>query len=174
MTRLILAVACVLSLSLATAALADKPVFRELKPGDIIEHGQVVRVYASPQTASPAPQPPATPVAVAAPQAQPAPVVAYGDPYGFGAWLNGQRASRGLHPLAHDSGLSNDAAVNSSRGFGHSFMGRARRQNAGLGQGSQVWPMWIASPLHAAALFDRSITAYGIACINGVWTYSAY
>lgn len=96
------------------------------------------------------------------------------DTYGFGAWLNAQRAMRGIGPVHCDAGLCQDAAANSSRGYGHTVMGRARRQNAGWGAGAQVWPMWISSPLHESALFDRSITRYGIACINGVWTFNAY
>lgn len=142
-------------------ALIQNPTVRELKVGDVIHLAQAEPVRPSPQS----------PPVAAAPM--PAPPIVSDDPYGFGPWLNGQRAARGLHALHHDPGLSNDGAVNSSRGFGHSHMGNARRQNAGMGHSSQVWPLWIQSPAHAAALFDRSIRHYGIANVNGTWTYNA-
>lgn len=96
------------------------------------------------------------------------------DAYNFGSWINGLRASRGLAPLAYDPQLAADAAANSSRGFGHAFLGRARRQNVGMGAFASVCSMWVASPAHASALFDPRITRYGIACVNGVWTFGAY
>jgi uncharacterized protein YkwD len=105
-----------------------------------------------------------------------------GDAYGFGSWLNAERARRGLHGLAHDPALTQDAAYNSSRvdpgaGFratAHNWMGRARRQNAGVGHGPDVWVRWTTSPGHADALFDRSVTCYGIALVGSVWTFTAY
>lgn len=156
-----------LSTLVLALAFVQNPGFRELKVGDVI----TLASQAAKEPVRPSPQSP--PVAPA-PKPMPAPPVASGDAYGFGPWLNAQRAARGLRAVACDGGLCNDAAVNSSRGFGHSFMGRARRQNAGMGPASACWPMWVASGPHAAALFDPSITAYGIANVNGVWTYSAY
>lgn len=134
-----------------------RPVFRELRVGDVIEYNTPV----------------SAPLPVAPASARAIPPVGYGDAYGFGVWLNGVRARSGLGPLAYDAGLAADAAVNSARGFGHSFLGRARRQNAGVGAAMAVWQMWVVSGPHASALFDRSITRYGIAYVNGVWTYSA-
>lgn len=152
-----------ISILLLAAALIDHPPYRELKVGDVIQLTAPTKepVRPSPQSVTPAPAP------------VPAPPVAYGDAYGFGPWLNAHRAARGLRPLACDAGLCYDAAVNSAKGFGHSFLGRARRQNAGMGPASSCWPAWVASGPHAAALFDPTITAYGIANVNGVWTYSA-
>lgn len=101
--------------------------------------------------------------------------VAYagGDVYSFGAWLNGVRRQYGRGPVAYDAGLCRDAAINSSRGFGHTYFGNSTRQNVGMGALGSVQSMWLASPPHCAAIFDAGITRYGIACVNGVWTYSA-
>lgn len=95
------------------------------------------------------------------------------DPYFFGAWLNFQRQSRGLGPLAYDANLASIAAANSSRGFGHHGLHRGR-ENVGMGALGTVQSMWLSSPLHAAALFDPGVTRYGVACVGNVWTYCAY
>jgi uncharacterized protein YkwD len=113
-------------------------------------------------------------------EAQPAPVqyVAYGDPYGFTAWLNGVRGQYGLGPVGHDANLSAWASANNgqqlARGMGHHVMGGARRQNSGMGAAETVWSMWMASPAHAAALLDPSITMIGIAASGSYWTFNAY
>ncbi len=99
------------------------------------------------------------------------------DPYGFLAWLNATRASIGLGAVAHDANLAAWAAMNNAsqaaHGLGHWVMGPARRQNAGWGPAAAVWPAWVASSGHAAALFDPSITAVGIAWDGAWWTFSA-
>jgi len=119
------------------------------------------------RTSDPGTELPPASAALASPSA---PAAVGTDPHGFVGWLNGQRAARGLPAVGHDPGLSGWAAFNSSHGFGHSVMGPARRQNAGWGDASYVWPAWLASPAHAAALFDPSLTRVGIAVVNGVWT----
>jgi uncharacterized protein YkwD len=138
--------------------------------------GTSCRAYAAP-AAAPQPQPRYVHPMYYAPTAQ-APAVqaapAPASPGGFSAWVNGQRAAHGLPPIAEDGALSQQAAVNSSRGFGHSYMGSARRQNAGVGGPSQVWAAWMASPAHRDAILDPTITRFGIAVVGGVWTYSAY
>ena len=122
------------------------------------------RVLASPQSvAAPAP-------ALAAPVV--VPVVATTDLHGFQVWLNAERAARGLHPLAFDPHLASLAAANSSRGFGHHGFNPGR-ENVGMGSLGQVESSWLHSAAHAAALFDRGVTRYGIALVNGVWTYNA-
>ena len=108
------------------------------------------------------------------PTPSPRPAMVAADPYGFGPWLNSARAQRGLRPLAYDPALAGDCATNSAMGFGHGFFGRCRRQNAGQGALATVCGMWLASPAHASALFDPSCTAYGIAHVNGNWTFGAY
>lgn len=109
---------------------------------------------------------------VRAPGAVPA-SYAPADPQSFGSWLNAVRAQYGRSPLAFDAALQRNAAINSSRGFGHSWFGGATRQNVGMGSLQAVQSMWLASPAHVAALLDPGITKYGLACVNGVWTYSA-
>jgi uncharacterized protein YkwD len=120
------------------------------------------------------PQAAYAPMGYSTPQA---PVVtatpASGDVYGFTVWLNGVRAQHGLGAVALDGQLQADAAANSSRGFGHHWFGSARRQNAGMGALGTVQVMWLQSPAHAAALLDPTITAYGLACVGNVWTFSA-
>lgn len=134
---------------------------------------------ATPQAATQAP-PKAPSKAMPAPQApsKAMPAAQYGDPYGFTAWLNGVRAQHGRGPVGFDPALASDAAVNNgqqhARGMGHHFMGRARRQNSGMGASSTVWQAWMASPAHQAALLDPSITAVGIAASGSYWTYAAY
>jgi uncharacterized protein YkwD len=96
-----------------------------------------------------------------------------GDAHGFCAWLNGQRARRGLRAVVVDAQLCNDAYTNSTYGFGHRFMGSARRQNAGVGALVTVETMWLASPGHAAALFDPTITRIGLGQVGSVITFSA-
>ena len=95
------------------------------------------------------------------------------DVHGFCAWLNGLRAQRGLSAVAVDGALCQDATVNSSHGFGHSFMGRARRQNAGVGALQTVQVMWTRSAAHAAALFDPTIRFIGLGQVGSVITFSA-
>lgn len=103
-----------------------------------------------------------------------------GDPYGFLAQLNAQRAARGLAPVAFSYDCYADACQNNRfqrvRGLGHFFMGRARRQNAGMGyrSASQVLIGWMNSPGHAAALFDPTIRVAAVAQDGGAWTFSAY
>ena len=132
-------------------------------PSEAVYHVVARPVYAQP---APAPQP------VAAPQ--PAYQYQYGDPYGFTAWLNGVRAQNGRGPVGHDPGLSGQAAVNNSYGFGHHYMGSARRQNSGMGAASTVWQMWMASKDHRDALLDPTISFIGIAASGAYWTFNAY
>lgn len=109
-------------------------------------------VYAiAPRPYTPAPAPPA-------------------DPYGFTAWLNGQRAARGLGPVAWDAGLAGWAAANSARGFGHNVLNGQFSQCVGMGSYQQVCWMWLADPPHAAILLNPSIRRAGLAVVNGVWT----
>lgn len=89
------------------------------------------------------------------------------------AWINAVRARSGLGPVAYDAGLAADASANSAGGFGHSFMGRARRQNVGVGPIVSVQVAWLASPLHASAILDPTITRAAIVTVNGVTTFSA-
>jgi hypothetical protein len=100
-----------------------------------------------------------------------------GDPYGFMAWLNATRASYGLGPVGHDPNLSNWAAMNNAQqqayGLGHFVMGPARRQNSAMG-GGFPGAMWLASPAHAAALLDPTITWFGIAAAGAYWTFNAF
>ena len=105
--------------------------------------------------------------------AYPASQAATGDPGAFLGWINSVRASHGRGPVGWSAQLANDAAVNSSRGFGHSWMGSARRQNAGVGPLGSVQAMWLQSPAHADAILDPSITAVGLANVGGVWTFAA-
>jgi uncharacterized protein YkwD len=122
--------------------------------------------YAAPQPVASAPR--AIPSVAASPyQSTPS------DPGGFTAWLNNERARRGLSAVVCDASLCGWAAANSARGFGHFVMGSARRQNAGVGSLAQVSMMWVASPAHASALFDPTITRIGIAAVGSVWTYDA-
>lgn len=127
-----------------------------------------VQAYASPQYAAP--------VQTDAPQAmQAAPfAVQYVADDGNGAfvnWLNSVRASRGLRAVVWSPVLAADAVINSSRGFGHSFMGRARRQNAGWGRSLPViQQMWLASPAHLDAILDPSCTEVGLGMSGDVVT----
>lgn len=123
------------------------------------------------RTVSYAPAPPA--YAPAPPTPAPAPPV-YGDAYGFTSWLNATRASYGLPPVGYDANLSAWAAANSSRGFAHTVMGPARRQNVGSGGFAGVCAMWMADAPHRAALLDPSITHVGIALVGSVWTMNGY
>ena len=109
---------------------------------------------------------------------QPTQPVYYGDPYGFTGWLNGVRAQYGLGAVGYDANLEAWASVNNgqqnARGMGHHVMGSARRQNSGMGAAATVWQMWMASPAHAAALLDPTITMIGIAASGSYWTFNAY
>lgn len=124
-----------------------------------------------PRTTTP---PPVVPVANPAPVQAP---VAYGDPYGFTAWLNATRASYGLGAVGYDPNLTNWAAANNSqqaaRGMGHYVMGSARRQNSAVGNYASIGAMWMASPAHRAALLDPSIRWIGIAGLGAYWTFNA-
>jgi uncharacterized protein YkwD len=101
-----------------------------------------------------------------------------GDPYGFTAWLNSVRAQYGLQAVGYDPNLTNWASVNNqhqaSRGIGHFVMGPARRQNCAMGHYTAIGSMWLASPAHAAALLDPTITYIGIAGYGAYWTFNAY
>jgi uncharacterized protein YkwD len=107
-----------------------------------------------------------------APAQQPA-----GDPYNFGAWVNGVRARAGLAPLAYDPNLSAWAASNNAqqvaRGMGHFVMGAARRQNSGMGALPTVCGMWLQSPGHLSALLDPAARWYGVAGSGPYWTFNA-
>jgi len=111
------------------------------------------------------------------PQPQPGPVYSAGDAYGFGAWLNAQRAAYGLPALAHDPNLDAWAQQNNlhqaGRGLGHYVMGPASRQNAGVGAFAQMGAAWLASPAHRAALLDPKVRWYGIAGYGAWWTFNA-
>ena len=98
---------------------------------------------------------------------------ARGDAYGFTSWINGVRARYGLHALAWSADAAAHAAINSARGFGHSYLGGTRRQNVGVGQLQTVEAMWLQSSAHLSAIVDPSVTEVGIAYVNGVWTMNA-
>mgnify|MGYP002378940839 CR=1 FL=1 len=117
----------------------------------------------------------AAPAQPATAEAAPA---AYGDPYGFTAWLNAVRAAYGLGMVGYDPNLAGWAAMNNAQqaalGLGHHVMGPARRQNSGMGDVASVESMWMASPAHLAALLDPTITSIGIAGAGMWWTFNAY
>lgn len=101
-----------------------------------------------------------------------------GDPGSFQAWLNATRARYGLPGVAYDANLTAWAQQNNvaqqARGLGHWVMGPARRQNSAMSAYFSVVPgMWLASPGHAAALLDPSITRFGLAGLGQWWTFSA-
>jgi len=96
-----------------------------------------------------------------------------GDAYGFTNWINSVRARVGLRPVGWSDNLASYAAVNSSRGFGHTYMGGTRRQNVGVGALSTVQAMWLQSGGHWDAIADPTITEVGLAYVNGVWTMNA-
>jgi uncharacterized protein YkwD len=127
----------------------------------------------------PAPREPApVTAAVTTATAQPASnVVPVGDPYGFLNWLNNTRAAYGLSAVGYDPNLSSWAEMNNSHqsayGIGHFVMGPARRQNAAMGAYPGIESMWMASPLHRAALLDPSIRWIGIAVSGYWWTFNA-
>ena len=98
---------------------------------------------------------------------------AEGDAYGFVSWINGVRARYGLRALAWSADAAAHAAINSARGFGHTYMGGTRRQNVGMGSLGQVEQGWLASPGHFEAIVDPSVTEVGLAYVNGVWTMNA-
>lgn len=100
-------------------------------------------------------------------------VQSVGDTGGLCNWLNSLRAARGLGGVSLSLELCQDAEANSRIGFGHFFLGRARRQNVGWGNLNQVCMMWARSPAHAAALLDPSITMVGFGVANNVVTFSA-
>lgn len=92
------------------------------------------------------------------------------DQYGFGAMLNRQRYLHYRGAIVHDPALSALAAANSSKGWGH-HGGHHGRENVGMGSLDSVMASWLASPAHASALLDPSLSRYGIAQVNGIWTY---
>jgi hypothetical protein len=92
------------------------------------------------------------------------------DPYRFGAKLNHARSQYYRKALVHDPALSALAAANSSKGWGH-HGGHHGRENVGMGSLDAVMASWLASPAHASALLDPSLSRYGIAQANGIWTY---
>jgi hypothetical protein len=93
----------------------------------------------------------------------------------FCRWLNTQRQNRGLGIVRLDPGLNYTAYQNNlhqaSRGLGHIYRNGDRRQNVGVGDRGAVWHMWIASPAHASALFDPSVTRIGYDIRYGYSTY---
>lgn len=131
--------------------------------------------YAPPQYA-PQATPQYAPVQTDAPQtmqASPVAVRYVADDGGgsFVNWINRVRASRGLRAVVWSPVLAADAVANSARGFGHSFMGRARRQNAGWGRSlPTIQQMWLASPAHADAIFDPTVTEVGLGMSGDVVT----
>ncbi|QDV33141.1 CAP domain-containing protein [Tautonia plasticadhaerens] len=134
--------------------------------------------YAQPTYAQPAAAAPAQPAVAPAQPAAAQPATAYGDPYGFTAWLNGVRAQYGLSAVSYDANLSAWANANNaqqnSQGMGHHVMGPARRQNSAMGSAGSIGSQWLASPAHAAALLDPSIRVIGIAGMGAYWTFNAY
>lgn len=123
--------------------------------------------------AAPATQQQATTVAVQQVSYTATATVEHGDAYGFTAWINGVRARYGLRALAWSADAAAHAAINSARGFGHSYLGGTRRQNVGVGQLQTVEAMWLQSSAHLSAIVDPSVTEVGIAYVNGVWTMNA-
>jgi len=136
----------------------------------LVYHAPPVAVV--PVAIAAAPTPPVPPV-TASPQSPPG-VVATLDPYGFIAWLNGVRAARGLAVVAYDPGLAASCHANNAhqhgRGLGHHSR-RGRRSNVGQGSMGSVCSAWLASPPHAAALLDPSVSRVGIASDGAYWTY---
>ncbi len=100
-----------------------------------------------------------------------------GDPFGFVAWLNTQRASVGLAGVIWDEGMANAAAINNSyqviHGMGHHAMAGARRQNSAMMSYPDLLNAWLASPGHRAALLDPTIIHVGIAFAGAYCTFSA-
>lgn len=147
-------------------------------PAPVVQPDAPGRVLATPVSYQPAEMKPAEPGMNAVPvEAAPSQPVYYSDPYGFTDWLNGVRAQYGLGAVGHDPNLSSWAARNNDSqnayGMGHHVMGPARRQNSGMGASSAVWPMWMASGAHRAALLDPSISWIGIAASGAYWTFNA-
>jgi uncharacterized protein YkwD len=110
-----------------------------------------------------------TPIEVVAP-VEMRPVA--GDQWGFTAYLNSVRARAGLQAVAWDANLAAWATQNSMVGFGHSVRA-GRRQNSGIGSLWTVVPMWLASPPHAAVMFDPTITRIGLGVVGSTWTMNA-
>ena len=107
-----------------------------------------------------------------------------GDPWGFLAWWNGERARRGMAPVGYDGNLSNWAAKNNppqlaARCSGHHvnpntwqiafFLWTPSPVEAGNG--------FLASPGHRSVLLDPSIKVAGIAMNTDgagyAWTVNA-
>ncbi len=101
------------------------------------------------------------------------PIQSGGDHYGFVAWINGVRATRGLGAVAWSNEMAYWALENSKVGFGHLVLGTARRQNAGSGSLWTICNAWLAHGPHAAALLDPSILEVGLGVVGQTWTFSA-
>lgn len=169
MRRLLIALAC--TLITGTTHAQTRYVYQQCPNGQC---PQQVRYY-YPTYAQPQQVAQAQPAVVQASYTQTtATTTTSGDPYGFLNWINAVRAQYRLGAVGWSDALAYDASVNSSRGFAHTYMGHARRQNVGWGAAGTVWSMWLGHGPHASALLDPSITAIGIAYTNGIWTYNAY
>jgi uncharacterized protein YkwD len=113
------------------------------------------------------------------PVAEAAPVVQYGDPYGFTGILNQFRAAAGLHPLAYDSNLSAWASQNnvaqSSRGLGHHILPNCLQNSCwNVADALSAASMWMNSPAHRQNMLSPSATRFGIAYGPGpYWTLNA-
>ena len=94
----------------------------------------------------------------------------------FVVWLNTTREQYGLYRVVLDADLSAWAALNNqyqrSYGMGHHIMGVARRQNSAAVLASPG-AAWLASPPHASALLDPTITTVGIHFDGYYWTFNA-
>lgn len=90
---------------------------------------------------------------------------------GIVAQVNQLRASRGLGPVSWDGGLASEATRNSQIGFGHAYMGSARRQNSAISSSpSQAFGQWMNSPAHLSAMLDPSVTRIGLGNVGGTYT----
>lgn len=90
---------------------------------------------------------------------------------GIVAQINQLRASRGLGPVSWDGGLASEATRNSQIGFGHAYMGSARRQNSAISSSpSQAFGQWMGSPAHLAAMLDPSVSRVGLGNVGGTYT----
>jgi len=141
-------------------------------------YGCQAQVMPTPQVIQPVPLPVIPPKPVQ-PTPQPAAKTGDavdGDPYGFVVWLNGTRAAYGLPAVAWDVVLVADCHQNNLlqavHGMGHYFMGNARRQNAAAMPYPSMLNAWLASPGHAAALLDPTISFVAIAGYGSYWTFA--
>lgn len=106
-----------------------------------------------------------------------APQAVGSDAAGFLAWLNAVRAQHGLQAVGYDAGLEawchQNNLAQAAQGMGHWIMGAARRQNAGWGHPSVIYPAWMNSPGHRSALLDPTIRNVGIAYHGDYITFNA-